>query len=122
MRYLPRVLGAATVAYSLAILVRPVLLARPSGLAEGPGEQRVDPGLGVLIQAIGARDVAIGSAMMLAPRGRALQTSIAARVLADAADAVIFGAALPARDRRPRIAGFAAFWAALCAVSGRWAR
>ena len=65
-------------------------------------------------------DAAIGGAMLLAPRGPALRAAVAARVVADASDAVVFGTGLPERDRRLRIAGFALGWAALCALSGRW--
>jgi hypothetical protein len=85
MRSLPRILGVITAAYSVAIIVKPVLLARPCGLSDGPDQAHVAPAVRTLIDGIGARDVAIGTAMVLAPRGPALQ-------------------------------------AALCAVSGRWAR
>lgn len=119
MHLLPRVLGAITVAYSAVIIARPEVLARPSGLT-GPGGE-ASRGVRTLIGGIGARDVAIGSAMVLAPRGPALRTAVAARVFSDAADAVVFGLQLPARDRRPQIVAFALFWAGLCAFSGRWA-
>ncbi|MCX6464162.1 MAG: hypothetical protein NTW05_11300 [Pseudonocardiales bacterium] len=119
MHLLPRVLGAITAAYSVAIVVRPEVLARPCGLT-GP-DDRAAPDVRTLIGGIGVRDIAIGTAMVLAPRGPALRTAVAARVLSDAADAAVFGLRLPARDRRPRIVGFALTWAALCALSGRWA-
>ncbi|OZM76116.1 hypothetical protein [Pseudonocardia sp. MH-G8] len=118
MRYLPRVLGVLTATYSVAIAVRPVLLARPCGLTRGAN---VDPGVRVLVGGIGARDAAIGTAMVLAPRGPALRVALAARVAADAADALVFGTQLPARDRRPKVVAFALSWAALCALSARWA-
>lgn len=118
MQQLPRILGAVTVAYSIVILVRPEVLARPCGLVDGDGD--APPGIRTLVGGIGVRDIAIGGAMVLAPRGPALRTAVAARVFSDAADAVVFGTGL-APGRRSRIAGFAAFWAGLCAVSGRWA-
>jgi hypothetical protein len=121
MRALPRLLGAATAAYSIAIMIKPVLLARPCGLAVGPAGAVVSRPVGMMIQAIGARDAAIGAAMVLAPRGSALRAAVAARVASDAADVVVFGTQLPERDKRAKIAGFAAFWALLCAVSARWA-
>ena len=121
MRTLPRLLGAATAAYSLAILIRPALLARPCGLSTGPDGTVVAAPVALLIRAIGARDVAIGTAMSCAPRGSALRAVIAARVAADAADAVVFGTQLAEPDRRLKIARFAAGWALLCAVSARWA-
>lgn len=121
MAFLPRLLGLITALYSVAIAVRPVLLARPCGLDDGPGQQEVSPAIRTLIAGIGARDAAIGTAMVLAPRGPALRLAIATRVAADVGDAFFFGTRLPDRRRRPRIAGFAAGWAALCAVSARWA-
>lgn len=121
MRVLPRLLGAATAAYSVAIMIEPLWLARPCGLAEGPGGAVVPTPIATIIRAIGARDAAIGAAMVLAPRGPALRAATAARVASDAADAVIFGTQLDERDRRRKIAGFAAGWALLCAVSARWA-
>jgi hypothetical protein len=77
-----------TTAYSVAIIVRPVLLARPCGMTDGPGADHVDPGVRTLVDGIGARDAAIGTAMMFAPRGPALQVAVAARVASDAADAL----------------------------------
>lgn len=115
MRFLPRLLGAITAAYGVAITVRPALLGRPCGLPDTPANR-------TLIGGIGVRDAAIGGAMVLAPRGRALQAAVIARVVADASDAVVFGTQLPATDRRWPIARFALAWAAACALSGRWAR
>jgi hypothetical protein len=117
---LPRILGAITAAYSIVIALRPEVLARPCGLVEPDGA--ASPGVRTLIGGIGVRDVAIGGAMVLAPRGPALRAAVAARVFSDAADALVFGTRLPARPQRPKIAAFALFWAALCALSGRWAR
>jgi hypothetical protein len=116
---LPRVLGVITAAYSVVIVARPEVLAKPCGLT-GP-DGTAPPAVRTLIGGIGVRDVAIGTAMALAPRGPALRAAVAARVFADAADAAVFGARLPARERRPQVVGFALFWAALCALSGRWA-
>ena len=121
MRILPRLLGAATALYSVAIIIRPALLARPCGLSSGPDGTAVATPVAILIRAIGARDVAIGTAMVCAPRGSALRTATAARVVADAADALVFGTQLGERDRRMKIGGFAAGWALLCGLSARWA-
>jgi hypothetical protein len=118
---LPRVLGFITAAYSVAIAVRPVLLAKPCGLTEGLDQRQVSPAVSTLIGGIGVRDAAIGTAMVLAPRGRALRLAILARVAADLGDVVFFGFRLPDPSRRVQIAGFAAAWAGLCALSARWA-
>lgn len=122
LQLLPRLLGAATALYSVAITLRPAVLARPCGLVHGPDEDEVAPAISTLIGGIGIRDAAIGAAMMLAPRGPALRAVIACRVIADAGDALVFGTQLPARDRRPKVVAFALFWAGLCAMSSRWAR
>ena len=115
MPALTRVLGAVTAAYSATIIAAPKVLARPCGLTTPAGE--VVPAVRTLIAAIGARDTAIGLAMVFAPEGRALRVALSARVAADAADALIFGLALPDRSARKKVAGFAAGWAALCAAS-----
>lgn len=116
---LPRVLGALTAAYSVVIAVRPEVLARPCGLVEADGS--ASPGVRTLVAGIGVRDIAIGTAMVLAPPGPALRTAVAARVASDTADALVFGTRLPDRRAVPKVVGFALFWAALCAVSGRYA-
>ncbi|GAB3886933.1 hypothetical protein GCM10029964_052040 [Kibdelosporangium lantanae] len=71
-----RVLGALTTAYSVSIIVAPRLLAKPCGLATAAGEVTAD--VRTLVGGIGARDAAIGVAMMLAPPGRPLQVALAA--------------------------------------------
>ena len=110
-----RVLGAATAAYSVAIIAAPRILAAPCGLTTPTGG--VTTPTKVLIRAIGARDAAIGTAMMLAPAGPALRLVTAARVARDAADAVVFGVGLPDRKARVKVVAFAAGWAALCATA-----
>jgi hypothetical protein len=115
MPALTRVLGAATAAYSVTIIAAPKVLAKPCGLTTPIGG--VSAGVRALIGGIGARDAAIGLAMMLAPPGRPLQVALAARVASDAADALVFGTTLPDRSARKKVAAFAATWAALCAAS-----
>jgi hypothetical protein len=115
MPVLSRVLGAATAAYSAAIIVWPKLLAKPCGMTSADGGVR--PETRPLIGAIGAGDTAIGIAMMVAPPGRTLKAVLAARVASDTADAIAFGLQLPDRRARLKVAGSAAGWAALCAVS-----
>ncbi|MEV0675087.1 hypothetical protein AB0I60_01050 [Actinosynnema sp. NPDC050436] len=115
MAALTRLLGAATAAYGAAIIAEPKLLARPCGLSDAHG--RVEPAVRTLVGGIGARDAAIGLAMVLAPAGTALKWAVAARVVSDAADAVVFGLTLPDRAARRKIAAFALSWAAACAVS-----
>ncbi|MFD5805754.1 hypothetical protein [Streptomyces sp. NPDC127020] len=111
-----RFLGAATAAYSAAIMVRPVWLARPCGLINAAGA--VPASTGLLIRAIGARDFAIGLAMLTAGDPSARRTATACRIAADWSDAALFGSLLPDTQRRLKVAGFAAAWGVLCAVAG----
>lgn len=115
MPALTRVLGAVTAAYSATIIAAPQVLAKPCGLTTPASG--VTAGVRTLIGGIGARDAAIGLAMVFAPPGRPLQVALAARVASDAADALIFGTTLPDRSARAKVAAFATAWATLCAAS-----
>lgn len=115
---LTRLLGAATAAYSGTIIAAPKVLAKPCGLTTATGD--VPRPVRTLIGAIGARDAAIGAAMVLAPPGPALRTAVAARVASDTADALVFGLTLTDPVARRKVVTFALFWAALCAISLRW--
>lgn len=110
-----RVLGAATVAYSVAIIASPRVLAVPCGLTTATGG--LTTATRVLVRAIGARDAAIGTAMVLAPPGRALRWVALARVASDASDAILFGTTLSTPAARTKVAVFAAGWATLCAAA-----
>ena len=65
MTWLPRTLGALTALYGLATLVRPSIFAKPAGLS---GDEPPAP-VGILVRAVGVRDVANGLAMATAPAG-----------------------------------------------------
>jgi hypothetical protein len=110
-----RLLGAVTAAYSAVIVVAPDVLAGPSRLTDAAGRSSRETRL--LVRAVGIRDTAIGVAMMVAPPGAALTAATAARIATDAGDAVAFGIALPSKDTKLKIAGFAAMWAALNAAA-----
>ncbi len=88
MTWLPRTLGVLTAVYGLSTLVRPAIFAQPAGLsgAEPPAS------VGILVRAVGVRDLANGVAMAAAPAGPALQFAAAARVAADLGDALVFAA------------------------------
>lgn len=117
--WFPRTLGVATAAYSVAIIVSPALLAKPSGLADDGGD--VPSGTAITIRALGGRDLASGLAMVLAPAGTPLRTAIGVRVGSDVVDLVLLGTSLPDPAARKKAAGAAAAWGALCALSARWA-
>ncbi|OZM69954.1 hypothetical protein CFN78_27800 [Amycolatopsis antarctica] len=113
---LTKILGAGTAAYGAAILVRPALMAKPCGLTDARGA--VAASTGILIGAIGLRDIASGLAMSFAPDGRSQRTALAVRVASDAADALLLGLTLPDRSLRPKAAAAAGGWGLLCALSG----
>jgi len=66
-----------------------------------------------LVRALGARDVAIGLAMLTAPGGRVRDLATAARVLSDLTDAAVFPSAVTERGRAAAVGGSAALWGAL---------
>lgn len=103
--------GGATAAYSAALLVAPRILLKPCGLAETPDSR-------MLARAIGARDTAIGLAMIAAPAGPARWAATASRVAADWSDAGVFAAGLGGRGTRAKVVGFAAAWGALSLAAG----
>ena len=115
MPALTRALGAATVVYSAMIIVKPALLAKPCGLTTPAGQ--VAAPVRTLVAAIGARDAAIGVAMLWAAPGPAVRAALWARVASDAADAAIFGLMLPEQAARRKAASLAASWGTLCAAS-----
>jgi hypothetical protein len=110
-----RALGAVTVAYSVAVVAVPSLLARPCRMTDAAGSTPWP--VRVLIQGIGVRDTAIGLAMMTAPPGVALTAATLCRIASDAGDTVGFGIGLPDADAKLKVAGFAAFWATVNAVA-----
>lgn len=115
MTWFPRLLGAATAGYGVAIIARPELFCRPTGLVSGAEPPTASDA--VLTRAIGARDLVSGIAMALAPAGWPLRTAIGVRVGADIADVVVLGAGLPDQDSREKATMASAAWGALCALS-----
>lgn len=110
MLWIPRTLGVLTALYGLATIVRPAVLAKPAGLS---GDEP-STGVSVLTRAVGARDVANGVAVALAPSGPALQLAVAARIAGDLGDAATFALAgeLDGSARRKAV-GVSVGWAAL---------
>ncbi len=104
-----RVVAAATVAYSAAIIVKPALLARPCGLTGADGS--VPPGIAAMTRSIGARDAAVSAALIVAPAGYPLRLLTAARVISDCADAVSLSGLVSDRAAKRKVAGIALGWA-----------
>ena len=110
-----RAVAIATTAYSVAITIRPEILARPCRLTNDDGT--VPAAVAELTRSIGTRDAALAAALAVAPPGYPMNVLTAARVLADGADAAWFGRVVPP-GQRAKVAGVAAGWAALELVAG----
>lgn len=110
MTWLPRTLGVLTAAYGVTTLVRPAVFAKPAGLS---GDEPPAP-VGILVRAVGVRDLANGIAMAAAPAGPALQLAVAARIAGDLGDALTF-ALSPNEDptARRKAVGVGLGWGAL---------
>ena len=115
MPSLTSVVGAATAAFSAALVVAPRVLLSPTGMPD-PAQTRA------LVRALGARDVAIGLAMLTAPGGRVRDLAAAARVLSDCTDAAVLPSAVPDRGRAAALGASAAAWGALALAAALWDR
>jgi len=111
---LPRILGVATAAYSVAILVKPELLLGPSGMLRGDS---AEPEQAAFVRTLGARDLASGLAMVFAKGPKAMRVALAVRVASDLGDLVVLGSALRDKPERSKVMAVAGGWGALCALS-----
>ena len=112
MSWFPRTLGVLTAAYGASTLVRPAILTKPAGLAQGGPAAPVD----VLVRAVGVRDIAVG-VLMAVSSGRTQRLAVGARIAADLGDAVTW-AVNPGidTDARRKTIAVAVGWAALNAL------
>src|ERR1700710_1780598 len=101
MPSLTALVGAATAAYSAALVAAPRILITPCELADSTDTR-------TLTRGIGARDAAVGLAMVLAPAGTARRLVVGARVAADLGDAGAFAAGLAGRGSRAEGGGVGA--------------
>ena len=115
MPVLSRVLGLSTIAFGALEFAKPDLWAKPSGIS-GPS-----PAMRTWHQTLGARDVVSGLAMALAPAGPALRAATLFRIVSDSTDALAFGINAPSTQLKVKAAGAALGYAALNALSLRWA-
>ena len=106
MPSLTYLVGAATAAFSAALVVAPGVLIGPARLVDTADTRS-------LVRALGARDTVTGLALMAAPAGRARRLATTARVLCDWTDAVVFPKALAGRGTRGLVAVSAWSWGAL---------
>jgi hypothetical protein len=118
MTTFPRVMGALTLAYSVAVVAKPKVLAGPCGLTDSLGEVPRD--VASTIRAVSTRDAVISAAMLVAPAGPALRTITTVRGLCDLSDGVTLG--LPAEPQtRKKVIAVGGAWGALVLLSRRWA-
>jgi hypothetical protein len=118
MTTFPRAMGALTLAYSVAVVAKPKVLAGPCGLTDSLGEVPRD--VATSVRAISTRDAIISAAMLVAPAGPALRAATTIRGLCDLSDGVILG--LPADPAtRKKIVAVGGTWGALVLLSRRWA-
>jgi hypothetical protein len=115
MPVLSRVLGVATVGFGVLEIAKPDLYGKAAGL--GPPSRA----LRTLHHSLGVRDVVIGLGMAVAPAGPALRAVTVGRVVSDLTDAVSFGLNAPDGATRAKSLAVATGYAALCALSLRWA-
>jgi hypothetical protein len=106
-----RVLALLTAGYSVALVVRPKILAKPCGLTRPDGS--VPRPVALLTRSIGVRDALLAALLAGAPNDASRRRLSAARVVADATDAIVFGRMLADRRAARKVAAVAAGWAAL---------
>lgn len=112
-------MGAATLAYSLAVIARPKVLAGPCGLVDEFGDVPRD--VGASVRAVATRDAIVSAVMLVAPAGPALRTATTIRGLCDISDAAVFGLPAPDAATRKKIVAVGGGWGVLVLLSRRWA-
>lgn len=115
MPALSRILGVTTITVGVLEFAKPDLWAQPTGL--GPPS----PALRAWHHTLGARDIVSGLAMTFAPTGPALRAATLFRIVSDTTDAVAFGLNAPDAARKGKSVGAALGYAAINALSLRWA-
>ncbi len=113
---IPRLLGAATLAYSAAVLVDPKVIARPCEMLDANGDVPAD--VATSLRAVSARDAVVSLLMMTAPAGPALRTAVTVRAISDLCDAAVFGAPV-SPGSRAKVIGVPLTWGLLCLAARR---
>jgi hypothetical protein len=106
-----RLLGLLTVLYSIVVLIRPRILVTPAGLV--PRADQIPVSVKALARGVGARDAAVGLAMMFAPMTVPLAWVLAIRIACDLSDAAVFGVLVPDRSAKLKTIGVAVGWGVL---------
>jgi hypothetical protein len=118
MSKFPRVMGALTLAYSVAVIAKPKVLAGPCGLTDSAGG--VPPKVATTVRAISTRDAIISAAMLFAPAGQPLKTLTTVRGLCDISDGLVLGGPADPETRK-KIVAVGGAWGAVVLLSRRWA-
>lgn len=116
MAVISRALGVTTIAVGLVELARPAIWGERTGLG-GPS-----PAMRTWHHTLGVRDVVSGVALIAAPVGPQLHAATWYRILSDLTDAVAFGVNAPGAVGKGKAAGAALGYAAVGALTLRWAR
>ena len=111
-----RLLGAATLAYSAAVLVDPKVIARPCEMLDEDG--LVPPAVATSLRAVSARDAVVSLLMLVAPAGPGLRTAVTVRAVSDLCDAAVFGSRV-SPGSRGKVVGVPLAWGLLCLASRR---
>ncbi|MGH3745458.1 MAG: hypothetical protein ACRDTP_11410 [Mycobacteriales bacterium] len=111
-----KVVGLVTAGYGALSLAKPDLLARQLKLTDAPGGP--NSGAVVASYAVGVRDVASGLSLVLLPAGRARTLAVAARVLLDVTDGLLWPRAVTDPKVQKKIQAGALGWGGVCALAG----
>lgn len=111
-----KVVGLVTAGYGALTVARPDLLARQLKLPDVLGETQ--QGAVVASYAVGVRDIASGLSLVLLPAGRLRAVAVAARVLFDVSDGLLWPRAVsdPATQRKIQVGALG--WGGACALAG----
>ncbi len=112
----PKITGGLTAAYGLLSIAAPGILARQTRQLDAIGIP--SPGIVISSRLFGIRDVISGTAMVVAPPGRARNLAVALRATFDLTDGIVFARALPDPAVKRKVFAVAAGWSLICAASG----
>ncbi len=110
-----KVVGLATAGYGALSIARPGLLARQLDLPKEAGATQ--QGAVVASYAVGVRDVVSGLSLVLLPAGRTRALAVAARVLFDVTDGLLWPRAVGDPKTQKKIQVGALAWGGACAAA-----
>jgi hypothetical protein len=111
-----KVMGLLTTGYGALSIAKPGLLARQLKLPDVHGETQ--QGAVVASYAVGVRDIVSGLSLVLLPAGRTRALAVAARVLFDVGDGLLWPQAIADPKVQKKIQVGALGWGGACALAG----